>query len=254
MWSVRCERCGAPAEVAIAPPRIVRCASCGSTTPASAALEAQLDRAANILTGIVARTARLDGAARRIVGLGRRALVFLAVPWLFAVVMLGLVGGLNLASALGADGQSLGRACVLLPLGLMLFVTGGTTLLTLGSRILEIETHARAEPAVTPGEPATCPVCGGGLPPHGLRAVVGCGYCKSEVVVDPRLLARAERRTATSLDALERTLDARAAALAAAGFGRVLWILGGAVILSFALAVCGGVLGALLDMSRILTS
>jgi hypothetical protein len=34
----------------------------------------------------------------------------------------------------------------------------------------------------------------------------------------------------------------------------VLWIIGGAVILSFALAVCGGVLGALLDMSRILTS
>lgn len=249
MWSVQCERCGAPAEVSIAPPRIVRCAACRTESPASPTLAARLEESAASVARIVARTRRLGGVGKSAVRFGTRLLVVLAALWLYAVAMLVIVGGLNVFY--GQDGGAVARACVLLPLGATLVVTGGAALLDLRRRLAAIEGLAGAVPPRAPGEDASCPVCGGAVHVPTARAVVECGYCKSDVVVAPRVVEGAVRREVRGLELLEQTLVERERGLAAAALGRVLVVLGGGVVLAFGLAVCGGVVGALIDVGRL---
>jgi len=168
--------------------------------------------------------------------------------------MAAALGLVQLYGVVAGDGASLGRMCVFVPLAGTLFLAGGAALIDLRRRIDALRGLFAAEAPAEAGEPFRCPVCGGAVQAAGVQAIVACGFCRSDVVLDPSAVARAGRRHATDVAQVESVLGERARSIAASGLGRAATILIGAVLLSFVLAVCGGFVGAIFDVGRIMAT
>lgn len=209
-----CQTCGAPSPLSLTSTS-VHCRHCDTTAPLPPEVTREIQQAAAVLGQIDARERQLSASERRAVSStwGSRLLFVLAA--LFMLVPFVACGGCGVYWSATSERPLIGFLLMtLLPLGLMLAVVATGWWWIRRSRRAFALACAAVPPAVTGGS-AACHVCGAELS-TATEAIVRCGYCSSDNVVEPGVLQYAAQQAVAVLDGFDREVHRRAKSVGAA--------------------------------------
>jgi hypothetical protein len=199
MLAVPCPACGAPCRVNLETPDVVACEKCGRRGAPPEAASARIRGAAEVLARSDDRERQLHGFARSIAS-GRGLAIYLVVVGISAAWAMVLVVGMQ-APMIAAHLGVLGLPAVAAVLSFGVALPG---LLGIRRKQKFLRQLLAAAPPLRAGEAAACRVCGG--PVEGL-GVVRCSYCRSDNVVDHRVMDRAGEVQAGELQDLSSALS-----------------------------------------------
>ena len=188
MFAVRCPQCGRPGPVALFAAHRFRCAACGNESALDPEVAAQLAQAAAAIGAYDAKARQLTAFQRRMtastgyalsVFLGSTAAALLPFVCLFGIALINQTEGpIDFGSLLVCGA----------PLGIVTIVAFAGFSLMRG-RLRRVRELSAAIPPPAAGEPARCHVCGGDVRPLEGVPFTRCGYCHSDNLTDPKLLA-----------------------------------------------------------------
>lgn len=190
MLATACPRCGKPMPLSLATPEVAACSACDFSGSPPPEITAELRAAASSLAELRAEERQLDQAQRAAIGKTsweRSGMATVFGTALAPQVFIALLGGALFLGQEKPSWELFGFSLV--PLG----VAGLAAILAsrpLARRRREMQAACLATPPPRDGEPLGCHVCGGPLPEAALaQAVVRCGFCQSDNLVDRSILA-----------------------------------------------------------------
>lgn len=255
MIAAACPRCGHVVEASLARGDTMSCGACCYTGPLPSATRVALEQAHAALAVVREEERQLSRAQRVALGQAQGGVGCLGLLSGLLVLTLFVGPALTLLFALAMWWDDEPRlAQVLMIAALPTLLLGVLTL----ALVRRFRRHARAKVQVacvataprTPGEPATCRVCGGPVVSIGAQSVVRCGYCRSDNIVSAEALATPAARRAHELSALAQQVQREARALGelplwelgwtlaimvAAPALTVVWVIGYFVVILFVL-------------------
>ncbi len=255
MITAACPRCGHAVEVSLARGDAVVCGACRYAGPLPSTARVALEQAHAALAAVREEERQLSRAQRLALGQAQGGVGCLGV--LSGVLILTLFVGPALTLLFGLamwwdDEPALAQVVILAAVPTLAL---GVLTLVLVRRFRrrarsKVQAACAATAPSTPGEPATCRVCGGPVVPSGTQSVVRCGYCRSDNIVSVEALALPVARRARDLSALAQQVQREArtlgtlplwefggtlAILVAAPVLTVVWVFGYLVVILFVL-------------------
>jgi LSD1 subclass zinc finger protein len=217
MLAIACPRCGRPAAANLAAPELLCCPACGFRGPPPADAYQKLTAARHMLFGLDVRLRQLGDAQRRSLETARsKRRVFLFVTAFFAFPFT-----LWALASLGSQLDPVDPADQTSPEGIF-FAVGPLAIFALGAslsyRVIKdrqqrLEGACAARPPRARGEPAACHVCGAPLHSAAGMAVVRCGFCQADNLVEPSVLSRLNRADVRAAGQLEAEVQTQASAM-----------------------------------------
>lgn len=217
MLAIACPRCGRPAAANLAAPELLSCPACGFRGPPPADAYQKLQAARHMLFGLDVRLRQLGDAQRRSLETARskrRGFLFITVVFAFPFALWALASlGSQLDPVDPADSSS--PEGVFFALGPLAFFALGASLSYrfIKERQQRLEQACAARPPRVQGEPAACHVCGAPLHSAAGVAVVRCGFCQADNLVEPRVLARLNRAGVRVAGQIEDEVQTQARAM-----------------------------------------
>ena len=216
--------------MSLATPDALACRSCGFSGAPDPRVVVELRGAWAALLGIDARRRQLSDLGRREIARASTYTTLFHLIWGMGVLAATLWAALYflLVRSNGSSAPSAWWSVVVAldffsPLALLLG-SGLFVRSRLRRRLRGVLDAAAAAPPAAPGEPARCYLCGGPVV-AGSGAVVRCGYCATDNVVDDAVVARVARRDVEVADGFARAIVALAPASSDAGFSALGFLL-----------------------------